>query len=52
MNVIEAFEGKIDATKDVHGVAGGAGSVTISALNTAVHVPWSKPNVVIQIKDG
>ena len=52
MNVIEAFEGEIDPTEDIHGLLSRTRCVSVAPLDVTVHLPRLQPNARIHIKDG
>ena len=51
MNVIEALQGEVDATEDVHCLLRRARRVPISAFDVAMHASRLQPDSIVQVKD-
>ena len=44
VNVVETFEGQVDAAKDIHGLLSVAGRVPITTLDIAMNLVGLKPD--------
>lgn len=51
VNVVKTLEGKVYASKDIHGLLRSTRRVSVPTLNAAVHLGWLQPDAQTQVKD-